>query len=182
MQLEQFNHFVAVASAEHVLFYYNGALSQNAVASIGDILKQRLQEQGTSGVTSRKVFSTFIEMAQNILHYSTDPSATSDAAKAGALAVSFNDGRFAVMCGNLVTGKSVQRVREKLEAVRSMSPEEIKDAYRKQLREETDDTSKGAGLGFLTMARDASAPVEFTFSALPNDASDNQFLFLRAVI
>jgi hypothetical protein len=44
-----------------------------------------------------------------------------------------------------------------------MSLEEIKEAYRQTLRADTPDESKGAGLGFLTMARDASAPLEFAF-------------------
>lgn len=181
MQIEQFNHFVSVANAEHVLFYYNGALNQNAVAAIGDVLKQRLYEQGASGAVARKVFSTFIEMAQNILHYSDDPQ-SADEAKYGALAVSCEAGRFAVMCGNRVAAAGVARVREKLEAVRAMSPAEVKEAYRRQLRAETEAQSKGAGLGFLTMARDASAPIEFVFADLPGDAADGRFLFLRAVI
>jgi hypothetical protein len=181
MQLEQFNHFVSVANAEHVLFYYNGALNQNAVAAIGDVLKQRLYAQGASGVTARKVFSTFIEMAQNILHYAADPAAQ-DEARYGALAVSQVDGRFAVMCGNLVATGSVPRIREKILAVQAMSPDEIKDAYKRQLRGETDAESKGAGLGFLTMARDASAPIEFVFADPTADNPDSQFLFLRAVV
>lgn len=181
MQLEQFNHFVAVANAEHVLFYYSGALNQNAVAAIGDVLKQRLYAQGTGGATARKVFSTFIEMAQNILHYAADPEPAEDA-RYGALAVSQVDGRFAVMCGNLVAAQNVARVREKLEAVRAMSPAEVKEAYKRQLRGETDAASKGAGLGFLTMARDASAPIEFVFADLPQGAPGSQFLFLRAVV
>jgi len=44
-----------------------------------------------------------------------------------------------------------------------MTMEEIKSAYKKALRDETPADSKGAGLGFLTMARDASEPLEFEF-------------------
>ena len=39
---------------------------------------------------------------------------------------------------------------------------------RHQLRNETEATSKGAGLGFLTVARDASEPIEFHFDDQPD--------------
>jgi hypothetical protein len=44
-----------------------------------------------------------------------------------------------------------------------MSLDESKTAYKVSLRAETPAQSRGAGLGFLTMARDASEPLEFAF-------------------
>ena len=44
-----------------------------------------------------------------------------------------------------------------------MTLEEIRASYRESLRSEAPEDSKGAGLGFLTMARDASEPLEFEF-------------------
>ncbi len=45
-----------------------------------------------------------------------------------------------------------------------MDRDEIKQAYRETLRGDTPEASKGAALGLLMMARDASAPIDFEFS------------------
>ncbi len=72
-------------------------------------------------------------------------------------------------------------IRSRLEQLHCMTMDEIRDAYKKALREETPEDSRGAGLGFLTMARDASAPLEFEFV---QDAGDPQVtLFcIKAII
>ncbi len=50
-----------------------------------------------------------------------------------------------------------------------MTLDEIKQAYKQTLRAEAPEGSKGAGLGFLTMARDASAPLEYNFQPIDTD-------------
>jgi len=170
-----------------MLFYYSGYLSQNVIDAMGDSLRNRLQNQGTKGATSRKVFSTFIEMAQNILNYGVDADRAEGRAQYahGGVAIGLVDERFFIFCGNLIEQTHVQRVRAKLEAIRTMSPEEIKQTYKQQLRndehEDEDELSKGAGLGFLTVARDASEPIEFCFIEHEQHPEKVGF-YLKAVI
>ncbi|MGV8921130.1 MAG: DUF6272 family protein, partial [Pseudomonas sp.] len=57
----------------------------------------------------------------------------------------------------------------------------IKQAYKVSLRAQTPVDSKGAGLGFLTMARDASAPLEFAFHPRADDP-DTTLFCLKAII
>jgi len=67
-----------------------------------------------------------------------------------------------------------------LETLRTMTIDEIKREYKEMLRAETPEESKGAGLGLLTMARDASEPLEFEFT--PANAAGNVMFCLRATI
>lgn len=186
---EIFNNFRAVADESGVLFYYTGSLSQSIVSAIGDTLKQRLEDVSASNGARRKVFSSFIEMAQNILHYSADVPSGEDGLpyKHGALAVGKEGEKFFVVCGNPVRVEDVPRLQEKLEPLRCMSLDEIKLAYRAQLRndEHADDAiSKGAGLGLLTVARDATEPIEYSIVyAAKSDASGGRAdLYLKAII
>jgi hypothetical protein len=71
-------------------------------------------------------------------------------------------------------------LREKLEPLRSMTLDEIKRAYQETLRAELPEGSKGAGLGFLTVARDASEPLEFEFAGLENH--DDMMFYLKAIV
>ena len=62
-----------------------------------------------------------------------------------------------------------------------MSSEEIRAQYRQALRAENEATSKGAGLGFLTVARDAAEPIEYRFAASPAHPGHVMF-YLQAII
>ncbi|MDD2892500.1 MAG: SiaB family protein kinase [Halothiobacillaceae bacterium] len=170
---------------DNLLFYYSGYMSHNVIGAMGDTLRYRLETQGTKGATIRKVFSTFIEMAQNILNYGGDDECNEDNRQysRGAVAIGQQGEHFYIICGNHIDRAHLARVREKLEAIRAMSPAEIKQAYKQQLRTESsaDEASKGAGLGFLTVARDASEPIEFCFIEYELPA-ENVGFYLKAVI
>ena len=184
MQLERFNRFVTHARKDGVVFYHSGHLNEETVASIGQLLRHRLQEEGANGVQSRKVFTTFMEMAQNILHYgAVEGESEALPGRPGVLSVVHAPEGFAVMCGNYVASEQVPRVRGRLEAVQVMGPEMVRKAYRRQLAfEGADPDSKGAGLGLLTMAASAREPIEFAFDPDPPTKGSQTFLFLKAII
>lgn len=185
MQIDLFNAFRNTADFNGVLFYYNGALSQNAIATMGDALRQRLESQDTSGPKARKLFSSFIEMVQNALHYSPGAPGSSGE-KLGTVAVGRQDDKFYIVCGNLVEKRHAERIREKIEPLRAMTLDEIKKAYREQLKNnnhaEENAVSKGAGLGFLTVARDSSEPIEYLLIDMPGHESDLAYFYLKATV
>lgn len=86
-----------------------------------------------------------------------------------------------MVCVNPIATAAVDDLREKLEPLRNMSIEEIKQAYKMSLRADTPADSKGAGLGFLTMARDASAPLEFAFHPREDETGTTLFC-LKTII
>ncbi len=181
MNLGRFNEFCSDASSNGILFYYTGEFTQNVVATLGDTVQQHLQSVAAKTSARRKVFSAFVEMAQNILHYG---EATTGGQKIGALAVGEVDGRYFVVCGNPVRVEHMERLRGKLEPLRAMTLDEIKEAYRQQLRNDDHDQdkiSRGSGLGFLTVARESSAPIEYQILQKSGEDEIAEF-YLRATI
>lgn len=186
-----FERFQANAQDCGVLFYYAGEFTPAVVAAAADSLKQRLATEDASGPAKRKLFSTFVEMAHNILHYAVPPEdgaapVANDAVPTapgpkGAIGVGKDlpgegqepeaPAQYWIVCSNAVDIAHVPRLTDKLDALRAMSLEEIKQSYREQLRNPdhnaNDTLSKGAGLGLLTIARDASAPLEYSFAPTP---------------
>jgi hypothetical protein len=59
-----------------------------------------------------------------------------------------------------------------------MSKEELRALHKEQLRADPEEGSKGAGLGFMEIARRASKPIEFDFT----DLGDYTFFALKATI
>lgn len=184
MRLENFSNFCDLAADSGILFYYTGEFSQNVIGAMSDSLRQQLESVGASGPARRKVFSTFIEMAQNVMHYANNGDG-GDGPRVGAMAVGRHDDRFFVMCGNPVRVEHVERIRDKLEPLRAMTLDEIKVAYREQLRNDghgKDAISRGAGLGFLTVARESTAPLEYQIVFSSQRSDGHAEFYLRATI
>ncbi|WP_109480458.1 SiaB family protein kinase [Paraburkholderia sp. C35] len=183
--LDQDSAFFDLAQRRNVLFYHKGYFSHNIVAAMGEVVKLQLEIAGVSGPTRRKLFSSFVELSQNIVHYSSDSlqpdSEGGGSIREGAVCISTEGERHLMMCVNPIAAADVEGLRNKLEPLRSMSVEEIKQAYKVSLRADTPEDSKGAGLGFLTMARDASAPLEFEFHPRADEPGTTLFC-LKAII
>ena len=177
--------FFDLAQQRNVIFYHMGYFSHTIISTMAEVVKLQLEIAGVSGPTRRKLFSSFVELSQNITQYSSDTLTAAEAEKAvlgqGAVCISTEGERHLMLCANPIATTAVERLREKLEPLRSMSLEEIKHAYKVSLRAETPVDSKGAGLGFLTMARDASAPLEFGFHPRADDP-DTTLFCIKAII
>lgn len=184
MTQDPFQLFMDQARDAGVVFHHVGPMDQETVAFMGALLRRRLREAGVPSGPSRKVFTSFMEMAQNVLHYGL----AQEGGKFGALSVLRTDEGLPVMSGNFLAADQVPRVRARLEAVRDMAPERVREAYHRRLAsDEEDPDSRGAGLGLLTLAASAREPLAFAFQEAPAPQSGeaepaSSFLFLKAVI
>ncbi|MBY0417727.1 MAG: SiaB family protein kinase [Pararheinheimera sp.] len=177
--------FCEIARKHHVIFYYVGYFSQNIVAAMADAVKLKLEVSGVNGPTRRKLFSSFVEMAQNIIHYSADALTPTEQdnneIRHGSVCISENQGQYSLLCANPISTGIAEDLRQRLETLRGMTMDEIKQAYKESLRAEPLEGSKGAGLGFLTMARDSREPLEFEFWPM-EQRPDVAMFYLKASI
>jgi hypothetical protein len=186
MNIEIFKGYRQFVSEQGVIFYYDGYLSQPIITAMGEALRGKLEAEDSSTKATRKVFSAFVEMMQNIVHYAdADASSEKKSNAFGNVAVGFKDQHYFIVSGNTVATSHIERLSSKLEAIRAMSLDEIKAEYKRKLRggaEEQDENSKGAGLGFLTVARDASEPIEFLFEPILGSGNALSFFYLKATV
>ncbi len=169
-----------------VVFYYQGYFSQNIISAMADAVRTGIEHVGAESKTRRRLFSSFVEMAQNIIHYSaeslTPPEQASDEMRQGSVRICKHvNNKYSLLCANPVRTEVADQLQEKLVNLRTMTMDDIKKAYKKILMSnEQEDGSKGAGLGFLTMARDASEPLEFEF--VPSEEPSIAIFYLKAAI
>lgn len=150
-----------------VFFGFSGPLTQDLLVEMGDILKQKMKGRKASSPTILKVFSMVVEQSQNIIHYSAEkakkfPYEEQDLST-GMIAVGYEEGEYFVTCGNLVENSEVQRLAQMLDQLGEMDKGQLKEFYKLQRRKDPDQRSKGAGLGFIEMARKASRPIRYEF-------------------
>lgn len=158
-----------------VFLYFNGQISQDLLGQLGDTLKQKMKTQEATSQTILKVFSMFVEQAQNVKRYSTggESGVVSDPAdqQTGVMTVGYDENDYFVASGNKMETAKVGRLREKLEIIRSMDKDQLKVYYKEMRKKETPEDSVGAGLGFIEMARKADKPLEFEFIELDDKES-----------
>lgn len=184
MNIDNMCELKNIAQREGVLFFYSGYFTQNVLLAVGDTIKHKMSADDVDTTTSKKIFSIFVEQVQNIIRYSTeridDEKIKQDDISYGIVVVGKDEaGQFFVNCGNVISCEDVARLESNLKEIQQMDRDGLKKAYKTKLREGPDEHSKGAGIGFLEIARKASAPIEFGFK----DADDcRSFFFLKAYI
>ena len=165
--LENLYQFKTDLDNQGIFLGFSGPLSQTLLVEIGDTLKNKLKlENAISSTTITKVFSMLIEQAQNIIHYSTEKveqQPSKSMLSSGIIIVGYHHEHYYVLCGNEVENKNVEVLRDKLTALQNMDKDELKRYYQEQRKNKTPIESKGAGLGFIELARKSVKPIEFHF-------------------
>ena len=77
-----------------------------------------------------------------------------------------------VKAGNLIEHDDVPPLHAKLEHIRTADRATLKQLYKETLKAEPSASSKGAGVGFIEIARRASQPIAFDFVTI-----DERFAF-----
>jgi len=169
--LENLNKLKRELDREGILLTFCGPMSHGIVEGIGNALRNKMEEDEVSRNITSKVFSIFVEQVQNVIHYSCEPVLEDEGMRFGIVLVGKTDEYFFVMGGNKVSKSQVTQLRENLTMLQSMNKEELKALYRKKRKEAPHSASKGAGIGFIEMARKSSAPIEFSFEDLDSNYS-----------
>ena len=165
-----------------IIFSFSGPMSQSLLEGIGQTLKQKMTLEEMNKTIAQKVFSVFVELMQNIINYSAQRITSEEAEEEisyGLLIVGKEEEHFYIISGNYIQKEQEGNLREKLSKIREMDKDELKQLYKQQRRLQADDASKGAGLGFIEMARKASRPIEFEIADQENGYS---FFVVKAVI
>jgi len=162
-----------------IIFYYSGWFAQSIIQASADAIRLRLEAAHEDTRRRRRLISAFIELAQNIVHYSadclSDPGAVADEVRFGTLKVVKTPIGFTLTCANPVTRTAAGRLEAKLSLLVKMSLDEIRESYRAALRADSEEDSKGGGIGLLTLARESAEPLKFSFDDVAENPDHKMF-------
>jgi hypothetical protein len=173
-----------ICKEEGIIFSFCGGVTHDIVVAIGSTLKTKLEIENVKTTISSKIFSVFVEQIQNIIHYSSEKSHTidlKDTLSFGMLVLGKkNDGYFLV-CSNKIKKDKIEFLSDKLTMLKGMNKDELKAYYKERRRSSPEnEDSKGAGLGFIEMARNATKPIEFCFKDI--DSEDEAVFAMQITI
>ncbi len=162
-----------------------GPLSHSLMVEMGELMKTKMALEGSDANTIKKAFSVLVELNQNIIHYSAEKEHEKANTHSrcfngcGIISIGRNKSNYFLLSGNLIENQKVTKLKQKLEKVRNLSKEELKEEYRLQRKKVPDSESKGAGLGLIEIARKAFGPLEFKFDQIDKH---HTFFSLKTVI
>lgn len=150
-----------------IVFSYSGYLNEDILSGIGNALRSKMTIDRTEEKISRAVFSAFVEQVQNVIRYSAETSTQASSGEVageealvlpyGLVAIGeYPDGQHFVTCCNMVLSSNTKKLSEQLESIRGLDRKELGALMRQQLRDGPPEGSKGAGVGFIAIAREAN--------------------------
>jgi hypothetical protein len=156
---------------EGIIFTFCGPISHDIVEGVGITLKSQMQESDVQRTTAMKVFAIFIEQVQNVINYSQERNDLESDMGMGIIVVGEHEGKYFIIGGNKIKNSKVSTLESNLAELVAMNRDELKAFYKQKRQYNDNDDSKGAGLGFIEMARKASEPLTYSFEKIDDEYS-----------
>ena len=180
---EKFNAKDTMAdfASANILISYSGFMSDQTLEGVSQGIKAIFETGASKTRKSRKIFSVFVESAQNIIFYSGKRlviEGTRDGAGYGSIFIQkLDDDLFDVISVTTVLTAKKSDFETRLTGLLEMTDEDIDAAYEEQLLNQITGSEKGAGLGLFEIRRQSQT---LTFDFSPQD--DDYLLVMRATI
>lgn len=164
--------FKEILDREGVIFSFSGTISQNILSSIAETIEKELHSTGVSFSLIQNIFAVFTEQMQNIMSYSRERIQLGDNAfeSPGICVVGYDKsvGHYYVCSANIISPEGEPALRAKLDKIIPMNKTELRTYYKELRRSGKESHDRGAGLGFLEMAKKSSLPLQYTITQMDN--------------
>lgn len=175
--------FVKNMTENGVIFSFKGTISQDIIVNIGDTIKTELG-LFVSEKTVMKVFAIFIELSQNILHYSAERAIVVDdiSIGVGSITLMQDDAMYKISSCNLVNNDDAEEIKKRCDYIKTLDKEGLKNFYleRRKTQQNPNGKSKGAGIGFIDIARKSDKQLEYEIQ--PLDDKQSYFILSAYII
>lgn len=169
------------SNKEDVLVYYKGAFTASVLSQISINIRRRISR---SKRVAKRVFSIFIELAQNVALYSTEINQLGGSdeeytAGVGVFLIEDKQDYYLLTVGNLVSNQEGQRVAGKIDDINQLDENALRSLKVKQRAKPRYDGRHGANIGLIHVALQAAKPFKYTLREVNEYSS---FLLLHVKI
>jgi hypothetical protein len=160
--------FAACAQHPGLLFFHAGPFNADLVQAAAQRMRQRLDELDTPHHAKERLLRVFTELARHLARPGPD-----GAEPQGRIAVGSLGEHFWVLCSRRLPPEQVTQVRTQLDTLRLLSADELAvlgpkghrfDAVNKVVGASGEPAPEEVDTGWLQVACNSSAPIEYGFS------------------
>lgn len=155
----------------NVLIYYKGPFMESILAKITEDIKMRFDNDP---ITSKKVFSIFIELAQNIAHHSSERNVYADQLRRsgnGTFQISESETHFTLIAGNLIRNEQVSEIIDKCNVINELDVDGLRKLKRDLRNLPRREGHKGANIGLVDIVLKAQNPLQVEVAPINSDLS-----------
>jgi len=166
-------HIKEFLDSHNIFFSFSGAISQNLLIDIGEGIESKLRDMSVENKIATNIFAIFTEQMQNVMNYSTNKIAFSsgvcEGTGIGVMGFSEEKCKYFVGSANFIEKESVEKIENKIRKINSLNRDQLRLYYREIRKSGRFKHDKGAGLGFLEMAKKSTEPLDYSIVHLEND-------------
>jgi len=160
-----------------VIMNFKGLITQSSIVDLAKTVESTLHSFYEEETKIRTIFEIIIEIMQNMLSYSYDSVDLGDNTyqSNGDIRITLNKSThtYLINSGNLINVTKRESIQNSLDEINTLNFDELKEAYKERRRSRRRNHGRGAGLGFLDIARKSKNKLEYNF--LEND--ENSLMF-----
>ncbi len=140
------------------LVSYKGPITPSVIATISDHLRKKVD---ISEKITRRLFSVFIELAQNMQYYSSEViHYANEEERIGWIQLFEKSDRYELKCGNALEQDKVHKLAEHCKIINQLNKDGLRKLKRDRRKTKLDKSKKGAGIGLVQVAILAGNPLE----------------------
>ncbi len=178
--LEFVYEFYKTMKAHEITLVYEGEITHQITKAFTSLTESNMSKDDEPNSVQRRVFHVMVECLQNISKHADDFSSHDFLFSGrGIFLVSKGENEYSVTTGNAVENDKIEYLTDLLESINTMGKEELKELYKRQMKEGRLSDKGGAGLGFIDIKRKTNKELEYHFLPITDDTS---FFLLTSTI
>ena len=161
----------------NILLSFKGDITSELLTSILQIIESKLENLQEEPKIKKKVYNVLVECLQNLYHHmdkidgETANTEKNDKTKSAIFMIGKIENKYNIITGNYIRTENVNDLKSRLEEINSLSPEELKEYYKKTLANGEMSSKGGGGLGMIDIARKTGQKLNFNFMPVDNTFS-----------
>lgn len=154
-----------------VFLTYGGSLTQSLIAGMTEALEHEAKFNDLNMSISNNIFTIFIELAQNMMNYTKKIEKDGIVKRSEGLILvgKTNDKHYFIHSQNIVAQEEKELIEKKLNHIKTLDLETIKEEYRTLRKEGRDRHEKGAGIGFYEIAKRCNE-IDYEFKPIDDES------------
>ena len=155
-----------VLEKQRILLSFKGDLTADLVTALLGIVERKMETIEEDPKARKRVFNVVMECLQNLYHHNRRPVGEPQGAQTephGVVMIAQMDEGYSILTGNFMAGGDVDRLKDHLDRINAMAPEELREFYKSTLANGRFSERGGGGLGMIDIARKSGGKLEYGF-------------------